>query len=56
MKTVLKQGMVLHTCNPSTQELRQEDHAFETRPDYITRHYFKKKKEREREREREKPS
>jgi hypothetical protein len=34
-KNTTKPGMVLHFCNPSIQELRQEDHEFEASLTYI---------------------
>jgi hypothetical protein len=47
--------MVVHTCNPSTQEVGQEDCEFKSSLDYIVRlHLKKEKKKEERERGREK--
>jgi hypothetical protein len=44
-------GMVVHDCNPSMERLRQEDHKFDIRLDYmvkpcLTKQRKKKKKER----------
>jgi hypothetical protein len=34
-------GMVVHSCNPRTQEVQQEEHKFEAILGYIVRPYLK---------------